>query len=182
MAEVAVNVTCVLAAKDAEQVPGQLMPAGLLTTVPWPPPDSITVICALAGGGAGAWFKVNTTLLLAVSAKVHVGLLPLHPEPCHPPTRVDESGVATSLIDVPEGKDAEQPLLLPVWHEMPSGVLTTAPVPFPAKATVNWTLVGGCVDPWFMLTTTFVFAVRVKVHDEAVPVHPPPCQPPKTAD
>jgi hypothetical protein len=51
---VAVNVSCVPSGKDAVQVPGQLMPAGLLTTEPWPPPDSMTVSCAFAGGGGGA--------------------------------------------------------------------------------------------------------------------------------
>ena len=73
----------------------------------------------------------------AVSAKVHVGTVPLHPPPCQPAKTIAGSGVTVSLIVVPEGSDAEQALLLPVRHEIPAGVLTTAPVPFPLKVIVS---------------------------------------------
>jgi hypothetical protein len=46
---VAVSVTCVLLAKLAEQVVPQLIPVGLLVTVPVP--DKTTVNCGFCGGG-----------------------------------------------------------------------------------------------------------------------------------
>jgi hypothetical protein len=84
-------------------------------------------------------------LVSALSAKVHVGALPLHPPPCQPAKTMEASGVTASLIDVLEANDAEQPVLLPVRQEMPAGVLTTAPVPFPAKASVSSKLLAGGV-------------------------------------
>ena len=48
-------------------------------------------------------------LLSALSAKVHVGVVPLHPPPCQPAKIMEASGVTASLIDVLEANDAEQP-------------------------------------------------------------------------
>ena len=71
---------------------------------------------------------------------MQVESVPLHPPPCQPERTIKGSGVAASLIVVPAGSDAEQPLFFPVRQVIPAGVLTTDPVPFPAKATVNWKL------------------------------------------
>jgi hypothetical protein len=70
---------------------------------------------------------------------------------------MEASGVTASLIDVPEANDAEQPVLLPVRQEMLAGVLTTAPVPFPAKARVSVKLVaGGGADEFTVIVTLAV--------------------------
>jgi hypothetical protein len=61
-AGVAVNVTKVPLPNDAEHVPPQLMPAGLLVTVPFPVPPLVTVFtkptvsvnCCAGGGGVVA--------------------------------------------------------------------------------------------------------------------------------
>jgi len=45
VAGVAVSVTCETPLKVAEQVPGQLIPGGLLVTVPEPGPATLTVSC-----------------------------------------------------------------------------------------------------------------------------------------
>src|SRR5690348_8646010 len=44
-AGIAVSVTCGLPVKLAEQVPGQLIPAGELVIVPVPAPSTLTVSC-----------------------------------------------------------------------------------------------------------------------------------------
>jgi hypothetical protein len=48
---VAVNVTDVPEAKLAVQVEGQLIPAGLLTTVPLPVTETVNCACCCCGGG-----------------------------------------------------------------------------------------------------------------------------------
>ena len=48
---VAVNVTDVPAAKLAVHVEGQLIPAGLLITVPLPVTVTVNCVCRIAGGG-----------------------------------------------------------------------------------------------------------------------------------
>jgi len=70
-------------------------------------------------------------------AKVQVGVIPVQDPPCHPAKTIFASGVTVNLMDVPEARDTEQPVLLPVRHEMPVGVLTTEPVPTPENEIVN---------------------------------------------
>jgi ABC-type transport system involved in cytochrome c biogenesis permease subunit len=53
---VSLSVTCVFGGKLAEQVVGQLIPAGLLVTVPVPAPAMVTVIASL-----GAVFGLRPT-------------------------------------------------------------------------------------------------------------------------
>ena len=52
-----------------------------------------------------------------------------------------------SVTEVPEVNEAEQPWLLPVWQEIPCGLLATAPVPVPLKLIVRVSEVVGGVPP-----------------------------------
>lgn len=117
-AAVSERVTWVPDGKLELQVPGQLIPAGALVTVPAPVPALLTVRVV------GAWtaVKVAVTLWLELSVTVQVGLLPLHA----PPQLVKLSlaaGVAVSVTWVPLEKLAVQvePQLIP------AGLLETLP-------------------------------------------------------
>jgi hypothetical protein len=57
----AVSVTDVPTVKLALHVSPQLMPAGVLVTVPVPVPDSVTVSCTVAGGGGAVALNVAVT-------------------------------------------------------------------------------------------------------------------------
>lgn len=95
VAGVAVRVTAVPALKLAEHVVPQLMPLGLLVTVPLPVPARVT----LKLGCAGAVPKVAVTVVFAVSLTVQV-LVPEH-DPPHPVKLEPELGVAVSVTEVP---------------------------------------------------------------------------------
>jgi hypothetical protein len=75
---VAVNVICELGAKAALHVPGQLIPAGLLVTVPVPVPDSATVRPMPA---------LNVALTLSAADMVTVQVLVPVQLPLHPPKK-----------------------------------------------------------------------------------------------
>jgi hypothetical protein len=83
---VSVNVTTVFGAKLAVQLPlVQLIPAGLLTTVPCPVPASVTVKATLAA------VKVAVTAELAASVTLHAPIpeqAPLQPAKALPPVAV----------------------------------------------------------------------------------------------
>ena len=94
-AAAAVSVTCVPLAKFELHVLGQLIPEGLLVTVPEPEPDVVTVSCT----GAGAWSNVAVTAVSAPSVTTQLAV-PLHPP--DQPVKVElESGVAVRVICVP---------------------------------------------------------------------------------
>lgn len=81
LAPAAVSVTVVPWAKEAEQVPGQEMPAGLLTTVPLASSGNgdgeiVTEIWLAGGGGGGggaAVVKAAVSASVPLAAKLHVG-------------------------------------------------------------------------------------------------------------
>jgi hypothetical protein len=109
-------VTAVLLAKEALQVPGQLIPPGLLVTVPEPLGVMVT-------------WRVGTTVKVAVTAAAAVitteqVLVPLH-APLQPENVEPLPGEAASVTVVLPAKFAVQldPQL------MPDGVLVTTPVP-----------------------------------------------------
>ena len=87
---VSVSVTWVPLAKLVLQVGAQLIPPGLLATVPVPAPASVTV------STTAFWMalKLAVTCWLALSVRLQVGLLPLHP-PVHPAN--DELAAAASV-------------------------------------------------------------------------------------
>ena len=154
---VAVSITCVPAAKLALQTVPQLMPAGLLVTVPAPFPERLT-----ANTGA-LWvrLKVAATCSLALSVTVQLVLVPLQPPPDQPAKDELLAAVAVRVTIVPGEKLALQvePQL------MPTGVLTTFPVPLPLTAKVN-------TGEALKLAITVVLCVSVTTQ-EPVPLQAP---------
>jgi hypothetical protein len=154
----AVSVTAVPLLKAAEQVVPQLMPAGVLVTVPAPAPARLTL------SAKDCRAKVAVTELAAFIVTVHVPV-PVH-APLQPVNVAPAAGVAVSVTAVPLLKAAEQvdPQL------MPAGALVTVPDPAPARLTVrakDW-------RPKLAVTDVAAFIVTVQV---PVPEQPPPVQP-----
>jgi hypothetical protein len=117
----AVRLTVLPPANEAVHVPGQLIPAGVLVTVPLP--ETVTVSWA-----ADVAEKVAETDSLLASTSLQVA--PLHAPPN--PAKFDpESALAVSVTAVPFVKLAAQ---LP-GQLMPAGALVT--VPLPVSATIN---------------------------------------------
>lgn len=124
----AVNVTCVPLAKFAEQVVGQLIPAGALVTVPVPVPASATV-------NAKPFvfeLKVAVTIVAAFNVTTQVPV-PVHPPPLQPANVELVAADSVSVTCVPLAKLAEHvdPQLIP------AGLLLTVPEPVPAFVTVR---------------------------------------------
>ena len=99
-AAVAVRVTDVPSSKVAEHVAPQLIPPGLLLTVPCPPPCFATV--------SKRWVGVPETLVnVAVTVRawfivtVHVSALPEQLPPLHPLKVEPESALAVSVTLAP---------------------------------------------------------------------------------
>ncbi len=127
-----VNVTLVPYANDAEHVDPQLIPDGLLETVPLPVPIFDTDnVCG------GNTLNVAVTDRACVIDTVH------EPVPEHDPDQpanellLDADGVNVTLV--PSVKSASQ--VLP--QSMPAGLLVTEPEPVPARDTDNVKLPAG---------------------------------------
>src|SRR6058998_602398 len=154
----AVSVTAVPLAKLAAQVAPQVMPAGLLVTVPAPVPALETVsvkVCRV---------KVAVTVVAPESVTVQ-GPVPAQPPPLQPLKVEPAAGAAVSVTAVPLVKLAAQ--VAP--QVMPAGALVTAPLPVPALLTVS-------VKVGVKVAVTVVAAETVTTHDP-VPAQPPPLQP-----
>jgi hypothetical protein len=123
---VAVSVIAVPLAKFAEQAVGQLIPVGVLVTVPPPVPASETVNAKLLA------VKFAVTASFAVSVIVH-GAMPSHPAPLHPVNVELEVAAAVRVTFVPLAKFAEHA----VGQFTPAGLLVTVPVPVPASVTAS---------------------------------------------
>jgi hypothetical protein len=151
------SVTLVPGWKLAEQVPGQLIPVGLLVTFPVP-----TTVTAMVGMG----------VKVAVTASSFVRVIAQVPVPVHPPDQPAKKkfvpGVSVSVTLVLIGKVAEHVPVVPVAQLMPAGVLVTVPVP----PTVTETF--ACVGVKVAVTASLEFRVIKHV---PVPVHPPPLHP-----
>jgi hypothetical protein len=122
---VAVSVTTVPPLKVAVHVDPQLMPAGLLVTVPVPDPCLVTTSCTVAGLKAAVTETPAFITTLQEPVPVHA--------PDHPAKMLPASGAAVSVTAVPELNPAAQvdPQL------MPDGELVTVPVPPPVFVTVS---------------------------------------------
>jgi hypothetical protein len=125
-AGVAVRLVSVPLVNDAEQELPQLMPRGLLVTVPLPVPFFVTDRIDFVWAGCG--LKVAVQVLVTSM----VGTPLLQPVPLHPPNVEPTAGVALNVTRVPLPNDAEQvpPQL------MPAGLLVTVPFPAPLLVTV----------------------------------------------
>ena len=122
------TVMLVPAGKLAEHVDPQLIPAGVLVTVPFPEPlnDLVTETTKLLPPPPEA-LKVAVTVVLLVRWIVAVPV-PEVPPPLQPANTEPAAGVAVRVTLVPEENDFEQvePQL------MPDGALVTVPEPVPA--------------------------------------------------
>ncbi len=125
-AGVAVSVTAVPLVKLTEQVAPQVMPDGLLVTVPVPVP-ALERVSAKVGR-----VKVAVTVVAAETVTTH-DPVPEHPLPLQPVKVEPAAGAAVSVTAVPLAKLAEQA----APQVIPAGLLVTVPVPVPALETVR---------------------------------------------
>ena len=112
-------------AKLALHVPGQLIPVGVLVTVPVPLPASVT---------DKAKFTVLKVAVTDCEALIVTVQMPVPEQaPLHPANVEPADGLAVKLTVEPLAKLA---LHVP-GQLMPAGVLETVPVPVPARLTVS---------------------------------------------
>src|SRR2546426_805216 len=135
-ARVAVSVTAVPLVKLAEQVAPQVMPDGLLVTVPVPVP-ALERVSAKVGR-----LKVAVTVVAAEIVTVQV-LVPEQPPPLQPLKVEPAAGAAVSVTAVPLVKLAAQ--VAP--QVIPAGALVTVPLPGPAAGAVSGEGWGGGSTP-----------------------------------
>jgi hypothetical protein len=124
-AGVAVKVTAVPVVNDAEHEAPQLMPAGLLVTVPLPAPALVTVSAKVGRANVAVTARAALIVTEQLPVPVQAPLQPVKVEPA--------VGAAVRVTAVPVVNGAEQvaPQLMPV------GLLVTVPVPVPALVTVS---------------------------------------------
>jgi hypothetical protein len=136
----------------------QLIPSGLLVTVPLPVMDTVS---ASLGG-----VKVAVTLVAAATVTLHVDAVPVH-APDQPAKVPPVSGVSLSATAVLGAKAAVQVVGVAEEQLIPAGALVTVPLPVPANATVNPT-------PGLNVAETLVAALMAKLHvlPEQLPPQP----------
>jgi hypothetical protein len=159
---VAVKITVVPELKPYEHVEPQLIPAGLLVTIPLPVPDLLTVSMIVCRP------KFAVTEVAAVMLTVQVPA-PVQPAPLQP-VKIDPGAArAVNVTAVLDGKEYEQlePQLIP------TGLLLTVPLPAPVLPTLR---VYEVFKLKLAVTVTFVAKFTVQV---PVPEQPPPLQPVK---
>jgi len=161
----AVRVTGVPLVNVAEHTPRQVIPAGLLVTVPAPVPPMETT------RGIGGGLNVAVTDWVLETLQVPLPLQPpLQPTKVEPPV-----GVAVRVTGVVKLWPQ-----LPLVQMSPGGLLVTVPVPVPARLTV--TVKGGTGALNVAVTEWLAFVARVQV--KAIPAvmqstpQPPKAEPP----
>ena len=162
-AGVAVSVTVLPLAKLALQVPPQLIPAGLLMTVPVPLPVLLIVSVV------GAAVKVAATVCVPFMTTTQ-GPVPLQAPP--QPAKVEPPvGVAVSVTVLPLAKLAEQ---VPP-QSIPAGVLVTVPVPVLFTESVAGDAAGSncAFTIWLLFVTTTQDPVPVQAPLQPANVDPP---------
>lgn len=116
-----VRETVVPSSNFAEQLEGQLIPLGLLVTLPWP--ETLTV--------SFTWVALNAAETDSFAERTTWQLLPLHAPP-KPPKVNPEPALAVSVTEVPLSNPAVQV----EGQLIPAGLLVTLPVPL--TETVSW--------------------------------------------
>jgi len=155
-AGVAVSVTCVPDLKAALQTVGQLIPVGVLVTVPVPVPLIVTL-------STGDVLTLNVAVTEVLLSKVTLQVpVPLQAPP-HPPKMALAAGVAVSVTFVPNLKAASQV----EGQLIPAGALVTVPVPVP----LNFTLSIGD-EPTLKVAVTELSPFKVTVQVLAPPQAP----------
>jgi hypothetical protein len=153
----AVSVTDVPLATLNEQVAPQVMPAGVLVTVPLPVPEAATVSSALT-------VKTAVALRSSVIASVQVAAVPLQ-APVQPVNVEPAAAAAVSVTVAPFVKPAPQ--VAP--QAMPAGLLVTVPLPLPAFATASSALT---VKTAVALRSPVIASVQVAAVPLQAPVQP----------
>ena len=125
---VAVSVTLVPVANVFEQALVQLMPIGLLVTVPLPAPERLTVSVWKVVWALKVAVTVRAWLMVTVQVPAPVQFSPLQPAKLEPAL-----AVALSVTLVPVANVLEQAAV----QLMPVGLLVTVPPPAPARLTVS---------------------------------------------
>jgi hypothetical protein len=133
-AAVAVKVTAVPLLKEYEQVLPQLMPAGLLVTVPEPVPALANVNVYVTG--VRLKVAVQLTELLTVMLPLEQAASPDQPAKVEPLAATAERVTTVPLVTLVEQ-------LLP--QLMPAGELVTVPLPVPVRVTVTVKFAAGVV-------------------------------------
>jgi len=155
----AVRVTTVPVVKEVVQAVPQLMPTGVLVTVPLPVPDLVTV------SAKDDCTKVAVTVVAALSVTTQV-LVPVQPPPLQPLNVEPVCGDAVRVTTVPIVNE----VVHVVPQLMPAGELVTVPTPAPAFETVRARDV--CTKVAVTVVAAFIVTVQVPV-----PEQPPPLQP-----
>jgi hypothetical protein len=155
----AVSVIAVPGVTDCEQVAPQLMPAGLLVTVPEPAPALVT------DRVTGSRLNVAVTEVAALTVTTQVPV----PEqaPLQPAKEDPAAGEAVRVMAVPGVTDCEQvaPQL------MPAGLLVTVPEPAPLLATDKITAVTGRAGTWSVVHD--IFALNPAAFTDCTHANPP---------
>jgi hypothetical protein len=154
---VASMVVVVPAGKEREHAEPQLMPVGVLLTIPWP-----TFVIA-TGKTVPATTNDATAADAHLAVTVHEGATPRH-EPDQPANTQPASGVACSVTRVPTGRTAPQ--------AVPQEIPAAGPEidPFPVTLTASGAR-EGCVPPIAAVTER---ARVIGTTQAPVPVHAPP--------
>lgn len=143
------------------------IPASIITSVPWPPRDTLTLVEAGLSEKSCCALKFAVTEVAILIVTVHAAV----PEQAPPqPAKLDvEFGVAVNVTAVPEGKFAEHASA----QLIPAGLLLTLPPPFPSSVTLS-------AKPEVNVAVTVRLEFMVIAQSIMLAVQPPPLQPANT--
>jgi hypothetical protein len=167
LAAVALRAMFVPLEKLAEHLVPQLMPAGLLVTVPVPDFAAVSLtVCPVPV----FLENVAVTVVSELSVMVHCPV-PEHPPPLQPAnTEPSPLAVRTTLVPLEKLVEHVLPQLIP------AELLLTFPLPLPSLVTMRANVPAVC---WVNVAVTSILALTVTLH-VPVPEQPPPLQPENT--